>query len=43
MVDIKTDRAAGLSDWMADHITAPVLWELVLPTRLFLRFIYYTI
>lgn len=31
MANIKTDGTAGLSDWVADHITSAALWELILP------------
>lgn len=37
MANIKSDGAACLSDWMADHITSAALWELILPIRSFFK------
>lgn len=33
VANIKTDGAASLFGWMADHITSAALWELIPPIR----------
>lgn len=37
VANIKTDRAASIPDWMAEHITAAALWELIPPIRYFFK------